>query len=210
MPTYDTQAAINAAWGEPLVYTRGVTGTTHALCGGRHLNGTAEGLTSYGVYLIQKELFTFSACDLPFEPRPRDTVTPANKYPRVVVSVDGSPWLNFWKVECQYPSLVDDLDAVATVYRPSPTPTDEGFRNPGLSAVYSSQAVRLQPDKREMEFDTVGRVTTRSRYICIFGASVTLNAGDVIEVASVRYEFKGQQEIESLGLLTFAEVTRIS
>lgn len=206
----DTQAVFNAAWGEPLVYTRGGTGTTHQVTGTRHLKGTAEGANSYGTYLIQKELYTVASDALPFDPRPRDTIAPAGKYPRVVLSISGSPWLKFWTLEAQYPTLVDDLDALATVYRPSPTPTDEGFTNPNLSAVYTNTAVRLQPDKRTREWDTVGRVTTRSRFVCVFGAAVTLSAGDVVEVSSVRYEVVEQSEIESLGLLTFAAVERIS
>lgn len=205
----DTQAAVNAAWGEPLVYVRGGTGTTHTLTGTRHLAGTAEGVTAYGVYLIQKEMYTLASDALPFDPRLRDTIAPPDKYGRVVTTVGGSPWLKFWRLEAQYPSLVDDLDQTATVYRPSATATDEGFANPGLASVYNTQAVRLQPDKRTREWDTTGKVVTRSRWVCVFGSAVTLNAGDVVEVSSVRYEVTEQSEIESLGVLTFAAVERI-
>lgn len=210
MPTFDTQSVVNAAWGEPLTYVRGGTGTTHAVTGGRHLQGTAEGATSYGVYLIQKERITLATDALPFDPRPRDTVGPVGRCARTVISVGGSPFIKFWTLEVQYPCLVDDLDAVATVYRPSPTPTDEGFRNPGLAAVYSNAAVRLQPDTRTREWDTAGKVTTRAKFQAIFGSAVTLNAGDVVEVSSVRYEVVEQSEIESLGVLTFAACERIS
>jgi hypothetical protein len=210
MPTYDTQSVINSAWGERLSYVRGGTGTTHTVTGGRHLQGTAEGLTSFGVYLIQKERITLASDALPFDPRPRDTVAPTGKPARTVISVGGSPFLKFWTLDVQYPALVDDLDALATVYRPSPTPTDEGFRNPGLTAVYTNYAVRLQPDTRTREWDTAGKVTTRSKFVCVFGTAVTLNAGDVVEVSSVRYEVTEQSEVESLGLLTFAAVERIS
>lgn len=207
-----TQDAVNDLWGEPLTYIRAGVGTTHTFTGGRHVLGEVEGRTSYGVYTVRRELFTFSdsalGCDV--EPRVRDTIRPANKSARVVVDVQGSPFLKFWKVEAHYPQLNADLDATATVYRPSPTPTDEGFVNPGLAAVYTSYAVRLQPDTRTREWDTVGKVTTRSKFVCVFGTAVTLNAGDVIRVSSVDYEVTEQSEIESLGLLTFAACERIS
>lgn len=208
MPTYDTQAVVNAAWGESLAYTR--SGRTYTVTGGRHLQGTAEGVTSYGVYLIQKERITLATDALPFDPRPRDTVAPAGKCQRIVISTSGSPFLKFWTLEVQYPCLVDDLDQTATVYRPAPTATDEGFRNPNLATVYTSQAVRLQPDTRTREWDTAGKVTTRSKFVCVFGSAVTLNAGYVVDVSGVKYEVTQQSEIESLGVLTFAAVERIS
>lgn len=208
MPTFDTQTVVNAAWGESLAYTR--NGRTYHVTGGRHLQGTTDGGTSYGVYLIQKERITLATDALPFDPRPRDTVAPAGKCQRVVVSTSGSPFLKFWTLEVQYPCLVDDLDQTATVYRPAPTATDEGFRNPNLTAVYSSQAVRLQPDTRTREWDTAGKVTTRQKYVCVFGSAVTLSAGDVVEISSTKYEVVEQSEIESLGVLTFAACERIS
>lgn len=124
--------------------------------------------------------------------------------------MSGSPFLKFWTLEAQYPSLADDLDQVATVKRPAPTPTDGGMRTPNLATVYSSQACRLQPDTREREWDTAGRVTTRAKYVCVFGAAVELNAGDVVEISSVKYEVVSQGEIESLGVLAFAAVERLT
>ena len=206
----DTQSVVNAAWGEPFTYTRSGVGTTYTVTGSRHLKGATEGATSYGVYTIQRELFTFATDDLAFVPKLRDTITPAGLYPRVVTSVGGSPWLKFHTLEAQYPSLAEDLDQTATVYRPAPTATAEGFRTPNLATVYTSQLVRLQPDSRAREFDVLGKVTTRAKYVCVFGSAVTLNAGDVVEVSSVKYEVTEQSEIESLGLLTFAAVERLS
>lgn len=209
MPIYDTQATVNAAWGESLTYTRSGGGGDTAITGTRHLLGTAEGMTSYGVYQIEREVFTLATDAVAFTPRLRDTITPSGLSPRVVTSVGGSPFLKFWKLEAQYPSLVGDLDSAATVYRATSAPTDEGLRNPTFSAVYSAVACRLQPDTREREWDTLGRVSTRAKYTAIFGSDVVLNAGDHVEVSSVKYEVTGQSEIESLGMLTFASVERI-
>ena len=209
MPTYDTQAVVNSAWGETLTYTRVGTASTTSVTGTRHLKGTAEGRTSYGVYAIQRELFTVATDALAFTPKMRDTVTPSGLPARVITGVSGSAFLKFWTLEAQYPSLADDLDQVATVYRPAPAPTTTGMREPNLATVYTSQAVRLQPDTREREWDTAGKVTTRAKYVCVFGAAVVLNAGDVVEVSSVKYEVVSQGEIESLGVLTFASCERL-
>ncbi len=205
----DTQAAVNAAWGESVTYTRAGVGTTHTVTGGRHLKGVTEGSTSYGVYTIARELFTLATDALAFTPKLRDTITPSGLAARVVTVVGGSPFLKFWTLEAQYPSLADDLDATATVLRATNSPTDEGFRSPSFATVYTV-ACRLQPDTRTREWDTVGKVTTRSKFVCVFGSAVTLNAGDVVEVSSVRYEVTEQSEVESLGVLTFAGVERIS
>jgi hypothetical protein len=215
----DTQSVVNAAWGETITYTRAATGVGIEFTGTRHILTETEGATSYGVYSIRRELYTISTDCLGdgVEPSLRDTVRPFAITPaltvtpaRVVTSVSGSPWLKFWKVEAQYPSLATALDQTATVYRPAPTATAEGFRTPNLATVYSSQLVRLQPDSRAREFDVMGKVTTRAKYVCVFGSAVTLNAGDVVEVSSVKYEVVEQSEIESLGLLTFAAVERLS
>lgn len=210
MPTIDTQAVVNAAWGESLTLTRAGVGTTHTVTGTRHLKGTTEGVTSYGVYTIARELFTLATDAIAFTPKLRDTIAPANLNARTVTSVGGSPFLKFWALEAQYPSLADDLDQTADVKRPTNSPTDEGFRSPSFSNAYSSVACRLQPDTRTREWDTAGGVKTRAKYVCVFGSTVTLNAGDVVEVSSVKYEVTEQSEIESLGVLTFAACERLT
>ena len=209
MPT-DTQSIVNAAWGEPLTYTRAGVGTTHTVTGTRHLKGVTEGATSYGVYTIASELFTLASDALAFAPKLRDTIAPANTQARVVTQVSGSPFLKFWTLEAQYPSLADDLDQTADVKRPTNSPTNEGFRSPTFTNAYSNVSCRLQPDTRTREMDLFGGVKTVSRFVVIFGTAVVLNAGDVVEVSTVRYEVTEQSEIESLGVLTFAGVERIS
>lgn len=207
----DTQATVNAVWGESVTYTRTGTGRQYSLTAGRHLQGTAEGVTSYGVYLIQKERYTLASDAVSFTPVPRDTIAlDTDEIPRVIVSVNGSPFLKFWAVDCQYPCIAEDLNQLATVYRPMPLPTSEGFRDPGLSEVYVDVPVRLQPDTRSRELETAGRVTTRSRYVCVFGSAVVLNAGDTVRVGDVDYEVTEQSEVESLGVLTFAACERIT
>ncbi len=209
MPTYDTQATVNAAWGEPLTYTLAGSGTTYNVTGTRHLKGTAEGITSFGEYTIARELFTIAVDAIPLAPRLRDTLTPSGLGARVITSVSGSPWLKFWTLEAQYPSLAGILDQMADVLRATNTPTDEGFRSPSFTEAYDDVPCRLQPDSRQREWDTAGGVKTRSRFVCVFGSAVTLNAGDVIDVNGVKYEVTEQSEIESLGLLTFAACERI-
>ena len=205
----DTQAVVNAAWGEPLTYTRAGVGTTHTVTGTRHLKGTTEGVNSYGVYTIERELFTLATDAIAFTPKLRDTIAPANTTARVVMGVSGSPFLKFWTFEAQYPSLADDLDQSADVERATTAPTAEGLRNPTYTNVYTAVACRLQPDGRVREMDLLGGVKTVSSFVCVFGSAVVLKAGDLIEVSGVKYEVTEQSEVESLGLLTFAACQRI-
>lgn len=215
--TVDTQDAVNAQWGEAVEYTSAALSVSFEVTAGRHGLGEVEGFTSYGVYSIVRELYTFATDAIPQAPRLRDTIRPveidddlAQTPARVVTKVDGSRFLKFWKVEASYPALASALDQTADVLRASNAPTDEGFRNPTFATQYDDVACRLQPDKREREWDVVGGVKTRAKYVCVFGSSVTLNAGDVVVVSSVRYEVTGQSEVESLGVLTFASVERLS
>lgn len=206
----DTQAAVNALWGESVTYTVTGPGTTHAVTAGRHIDGEEEGRTSFGVYTIRKETYTLATDAISnWTPKLRDTVAPTGLPARVVTGIGGSPFLRFWKLSTSYPALADALDQTGTLLRATSAATNQGYRNPTYAAVGSTLAVRLQPDTREREWDTTGKVTTRSRFQCVFGGAVTLNAGDLIEVSSVRYEVTEQSEVESLGLLTFAAVERI-
>jgi len=219
--SYATQPATNASLGGELVYyafaeTPTVTETEFTAV--RHLKGTREGSTSLGVYSIQTELYTFADTAVGYDsagrilaPKLGDWITrDGDDIARVITSVDGSPWLKFWKVEAAYPSLAAALRQTAIVYRPAPMPDAVGLRTANLAAVYSAIPCRLQPGPREFEDEAAGRRTTRATFTCIFASAVLLKAGDVIEVASVRYEATGQQEVESLGVLTFAACERIS
>ena len=212
MPSYPSQPVFNAAWGEPLTHTRAGVGTATAFTGCRYPKGSGEGATSFGVYTIKKDLFTFALDALAFAPKPRDTITPADGIARVITDVIEAPFLRYWKCEAQVPELASDLDQLATVYRPVPTPSAAGLRVANLAAVYTATPCRLQPGNREFEDgEKIGKsMLTRAMYTCIFGANVVLNAGDEIEVSGVKYEATGQQDTESLGVLTFAECSRIS
>lgn len=207
----DTQAAVNAAWGESVSYAV-AGGSTYTVTAGRHIDGETEGVTSYGVYTIRRESYTLATDAISnWTPKLRDTITPSGLAARVVTGIGpSSPWLKFWKVLTEYPALADSLDQTADVKRPTNSPTDEGFRSPSFTNAYSSVACRLQPDTRTREMDMLGGVKTVSRFVVIFGSAVVLNAGDVVEVSSVKYEVTEQSEVESLGVLTFAGVERIS
>jgi hypothetical protein len=212
--TFDTQTAINSIWGESITYEM-TTGDCLSLTAGRHEAGESEGVTSYGVYTIRKEVFTLAyspdGVDN-FRPTLRDTISvddEPDELVRVVTSVTGSKFLQFWKVETAYPALAADLDQTATVYRANAVSEGFGLRDPNAVPVYENVPCRLQPDKRTRNLDSAGRVVTEQSYVCVFGSSVTLNAGDTVTVNSVIYEVTEQSEIESLGVLTFAGCERI-
>lgn len=205
---FDTQPLINAIWGVDITYGRVGTVSSTGLTAGRYKGDAQEGMTSFGVYAIQVETYTISTGDLSFTPKLRDTITGADGILRVVTKVSGTDFLDFWALEAKYPSIASDLSQTATVSRPAPTPNSIGIRVPNLASVYTNQACRLQPVERTFD-ELANRLTTTQVYNCIFAGAVLVQAGDVIEVSGVKYEATGQQEIESLGLLTFAGCTRI-
>ena len=219
--TFDTQSVVNSIWGESITITpaEGTSYEPATVTAGRYKKGISEGATSYGVYTIQNESYTVATDALDFVPKIRDLITAADLNPntcgpedevtRVIVRVNGTRFLKFYTLDVQYPSLAAELDQTATVYRPAPTPDAIGLRVANLAAVYSDQSCRLQPTGRSFEQDVAGKFVTRAIYSCIFGGALVLNAGDIVEVSSVRYEITGQSEIETLGLLTFGECTRI-
>lgn len=211
--TFDTQSFFNSVWGEEITYGRVGTVSSTVLTACRYQRGRSEGRRSNGVYTILTEQYTLATDALAFEPKVRDTITPtlapAAALGRVITKVEATNFLKFWLIDCQYPALAADLDQTATVYRPAPAPDAIGLRVANLATVYTDHAVRLQPTERSFEEDIAGKFVTRAIYECVFAAAVVLNAGDVVEVSGVRYEVRGQSEIESLGLLTFADCTRI-
>lgn len=210
MPTYDTQAVVNAAWGESVSYAV-AGGSTYTVTAGRHIDGESEGVTSYGVYTVRRETYTLATDAISgWTPKLRDTITPSGLSARVITSIaPSSPWLKFWKVQTEYPSLADDLDQSADVERATTAPTAEGLRSPTYTNAYTAVACRLQPDGRVREMDLLGGVKTVSSFVCVFGSAVVLKAGDLIEVSGVKYEVTEQSEVESLGVLTFAACQRI-
>lgn len=206
--TVDTQAAFNAIWGESITFTRAGVGGTSAITACQYPNDESEGVTSYGVYTVLRETWTFATDALAFTPKIRDTIT-LSGVTRVITSLISSPWLKFYKATTAYPALAADLDATARVERANPLPDDAGLRDPQFLTVYDDLAVRLQPDTRTREVGDSNRVYTRAKFVCVFGSAVTLDAGDVVVIDEVKYEVTEQSEIESLGLLTFAGVERV-
>ncbi len=207
---FNTQTVFNRLWGEKVTYTRAGVGSTHRLTACRYIQGEEDVVGSYGVYTVRREVYTIASDGIPFEPHLRDTITRAKETgARVVTEVGGSPFLKFWKLSTSYPTLYDQLDQTATVYRANAAPDSLGLRDTSETAAYSSVLCRLQPVEYERDLDAAAREVTRKRYRWISGTAVTLRAGDTVEVSSVRYEVTKQSEVESLGLLTFAEVERI-
>lgn len=237
--SYDTQAVVNAIWGVPCTYTRtGVEGVTafgvggvaftvggtafaagtgedvaYDLTGTFDERGEEEGRPSYGAYAIRRGVWTFALDALgAARPKMRDVIADEDGVAWVVSKIPyADKWMKNWVLDVSHPYLPEGLNDTATVYRPAPAPDAYGLRVPNPAAVYTGVPCRLQPDTREREFsDDVGKVLTRQKFACVFGEAVTLNAGDTVQVAGMKYEVTGQGEIEELGRLTFAAVERIT
>lgn len=182
--------------------------TTTATNAGVYRVSMGEAAKSYGVYQAGDIKVTVDQ-SLGFEPKPRDTITwGGQEY--TVLDVSGSNWLTFNTLSARNLTISGDLQQTATVYRATVSPDDYGSRSTTLTAVYSSVACRLQPETREREMDTLGGVKTRASYSCYFGSSVTINAGDTIQVSSVKYEAVSQSEIESISQLTVVACERLT
>ena len=205
--TIDTQEAFNAIWGESISYTQ-VNGTVTAFTACQYPDEDAEGITSYGVYTVKRERWTFASDAITGDARVRDTIA-FGGVTRVVTRVSGSPFLKFWRVETAYPALAAELDQTATVSRANPVSDSLGLREPLPVVVYEDVPCRLQPVSRVRELDSAARVVTEQTFTCVFGSAVTLAAGDTVTVDSVIYEVTEQSVVEELGVLTFAAVMRI-
>ena len=168
----------------------------------------AEAAKSNGVYVNGDAKFEFSSTAPAFELKPRDSlVWGGNTY--IVQRAVRDSFLNCVQVDARNFVMAADLRQTATVLRPDPEPNATGMRIPNLSTEYTDEPCRLQPLTRSREWATGGGERTRKAFECYFLTAVELEAGDVILVDGVRYEFTEQDSIEQLGDLTVASCERV-
>jgi hypothetical protein len=209
----DTQAYLDAMWGETgFAYTStrdsgDVETELATVC--RYTVGEVEAEISNGVYLRNDEKVTFALDALPYDPKPRDWVTPEGEEPRVVLSVVKNPFLKFWDLRCRNLILAYDLRDSATVRRSVPSPTASGLRTRNPTDVYTAVPCRLQPVEMAVDFDA-DRVNQRDTYKCFLGQAIKLQAGDTIVVSGVQYEVTAESRVDSFDTLCTADVERVS
>lgn len=167
-----------------------------------------EAAKSNGVYVNGDIRIEVSTSAPAFTLKPRDTAV-WNGTIYTIMDATREPWLEFVQVTARNPAIAYDLRQSATVYRPAAESDSASMRIPNFAALYTAVDCRLQPVNREQEWDTVGGEKTRQTFTIYFGSSVTLKAGDIVEVDSVRYEVKSQTVIESLAELCSATCDRI-
>jgi len=204
---YSTQDLLPWAT-ESVVFASTGTATTETVtnCGVKGINAK-EAAKSNGVYVNGDITIEVSTTAPAFTLKPRDTAT-WNGTAYTILDVNTEAWLEFRQVTARNPAIAYDLRQSATVYRPEPDTDAAAMRIPNFAAVYTAIDCRLQPGSREQEFGDLGE-KTRQTFTIYFGSAVTLKAGDIVEVDSVRYEVKSQTVIESLAELCSATCDRI-
>lgn len=174
----------------------------------RYSMSEAEAAASNGVYLHHDEKVTFALDALPWDPKPRDVLTPAGERPRVVIEATPYRWLKFWDLKVRDLVLAYDLRDLATVRRSNPTPDAVGRRDRNPTDPYDGVPCRLQPT--ETSFDLSGdRADQVKKFTCFLGQALTLDPGDTIVVDGVEYEATGQSDIDRFDTLTRVACERI-
>lgn len=181
--------------------------------GARYQMTEQEAAKSNGVYTKYdvKITFDFAAISNGVEPKVRDTITPTeDTYPLVVISVTTNPLLQFYDLLARDLRIVYDLQDQCNILRAVPTPGGGGQRSPTYSTLAANQSCRLQPESMGVEMQTVGKILTRNRHSLYLATQTVLQAMDVIEVNSVKYEVTGQVNVSQFDTLTTATVERIT
>lgn len=172
-----------------------------------------EAKPSNGVFTLQDWQVTFATDAISFAVKPRDVLSwvddDGNTVSLTVRQAKPNPMLKYWDVQgFQLQAQADLCDSIA-VWRATNTAGSDGYRSSTLAQVGSAILGRLQPEEMGAEPDTDGKLLTRTRYTAYLSSPVTLYAGDVLIVGSVKYEVTQQGDIDALGTFAFARCTRI-
>lgn len=174
----------------------------------RYSMSEAEAAASNGVYLHHDEKVTFALDALPWDPKPRDVLTPAGDRPRVVIEATPYRFLRFWDLKVRDLVLAYDLRDTATVRRSAPAPDDAGRRDRNPTDAVTGVPCRLQP--LDTATDLTGeRVDQTRRYTCFLGQPLLLEPGDTLVVSGVEYEAVGQSDIDQFDTLTRVACERL-
>lgn len=174
----------------------------------RYALGQAEAAASNGVFLRTDEAVTFALDALPWDPKPRDVITPAGERPRVVLEATAYRWLKFWSLKVRDLVLAYDLRDACAVRRSSPSPTADGRRARNPADAHTGVPCRLQPVDTRTELGGP-RVTQRRRFTCYLGQPLLLEPGDTLVVGGVQYEAVGQSDVDRFDTLTAVACERV-
>lgn len=164
-----------------------------------------EAAPSRGAYAKYDVVFTLGMDDLPFEPKPRDTVTWKGSI-YTVLDVTGSDWLKFWRVTARNLVLAADLRQTGTLSRPAVTQDSSGLpARSSYATVTGDVPCRVQP-LGGTATDVLEKRTIPQRFTAFVGVLLDARASDRFVCNGVTYTVTGVSnperidELQSLSL----------
>ena len=217
---FDTQSLL--LWNQddsPLVVTSvrtagDVSATIAAGSWSRYTATFRESRPSKGIFAQGDYKVTFGFTSLTdFAPKPGDKLEwNGLENPARVLAVSSNEMLRYYDLQVRDLVLAYDLRSEVTVYRPTVSADSSGLRSRSLSAVYSEITGTLHADGWQQEPATAGRLLKRDRYTAYLAPTdtLTLLAGDLLDVAGVKYEITGNPVISAIDTLITVTCTRLA
>lgn len=209
---FDTQ--IWCPWNEPITIRSVRPNSTDVVVSGvqaaRYTQQSGEVAPSYGVYTRDAEKWTFATNDIPFEIKLRDTITPADGVSRTVIDTAMSDIQNFSSVTAINLVLAADLRDSGTLYRPTNTADAAGKRIPGLAAINTGVACRVQKMTGSGSQAVNTASTVRVTAVAYIGQQLYPQVGDVFGVGSTKYAVLGWKDPDRINALMAIDLGDIS
>jgi hypothetical protein len=187
-------------WPEAVAVTSVRSGgnvTANVARAGAYRLGAAEAAPSNGVYTRYDAEFTVGQADLPFVPKPRDTVL-WNGDTYTVLAVDGSDWLTFWSLTARNLVLAADLRQTGTLSRPSNAQDAAGRpARASYTTVTGSVPCRVQPLGGQAT-DALEKRTIPQRFTAFVGVTLDARAGDRFVCDGTTYTVTGSSNPERI------------
>lgn len=181
---------------------------THAK---RRAVASREVLASAGVYTASDLVWLIPAAVLPsgVAPKPADQVRDADSVDWTILEIQPlGKFGNTWRLVTRSLVLAADLRQTCDVLRPSFAQDTVGQRSPVFAVPYEDVPCRLQETRHDVQ-DFQGGPNDRREYSLWVGQRLTLRAGDVVEIASVRYDVLGSGDWDRIDRLGEVRVQRI-
>lgn len=171
---------------------------------------TREQAASGGVYLASDVVWLIPNELLPsgVEPKPADQIEDADGVQWTIIEIQPrGKFGNTWRLVTRNLILAADLRSEADVLRPSFAVDNAAQRAPVFAQVYADVPCRLQEVDHQIA-DVDGGSTDHREYMLYVGQRLVLRAGDVIEIASVRYDVTGAGSWDRIDRLGEVRLTR--
>lgn len=186
--------------------------TSHAVAYAKRRAVTSKEIMASGgvytasdlVWLIPNELLPSGV-----EPKPADQIRPTEGTDWTVLEIaPRGKFGNTWRIVTRNLVLAADLRDTCDVLRPSFAQSAAGQRTPVFAVAYDEIPCRLQETNHDVLNDFQGGPTDRREYTLWVSQRLTLRAGDVAEVAGVRYDVAGSGSWDRIDRLGEVRLTK--